>query len=111
MSDYFQEILNHSKRASSAMSKLSAEDRSRILMNISGFLLSNKNEILKANQADVERAKSAQIQQEILRIGKWVECKEAIAWVRILRNQREKHSYFTYVKFIKFLWICCNKFV
>ena len=58
MSDYFQEILNHSKRASSAMSKLSAEDRSRILMNISGFLLSNKNEILKANQADVERAKS-----------------------------------------------------
>ena len=47
MSDYFQEILNHSKRASSAMSKLSAEDRSRILMNISGFLLSNKNEILK----------------------------------------------------------------
>ena len=61
MSDYFQEILNHSKRASSAMSKLSAEDRSRILMNISGFLLSNKNEILKANQADVERAKSNNI--------------------------------------------------
>ena len=61
MSDYFQEILDHSKRASSAMSKLSAEDRSRILMNISGFLLSNKNEILKANQADVERAKSNNI--------------------------------------------------
>ena len=61
MSDYFQEILNHSKRASSAMSKLSAEDRSRILMNISGFLLSNKNEILKANQADIERAKSNNI--------------------------------------------------
>ena len=38
MSDYFKEILNHSKKASSAMSKLSAEDRSRILMNISGFL-------------------------------------------------------------------------
>ena len=61
MSDYFQEILNHSKRASNAMSKLSAEDRSRILMNISGFLLSNKNEILKANQADVERAKSKNV--------------------------------------------------
>ncbi len=58
MSDYFKEILNQSKKASSAISKLNAEDRSKILMNISGFLLSKKNEILKANQLDVERATS-----------------------------------------------------
>jgi len=58
MSDYFKEILDQSKKASSAISKLNAEDRSKILMNISGFLLSKKNEILKANQLDVERATS-----------------------------------------------------
>ncbi len=58
MSDYFKEILNRSKNASSTMSKLNAEDRSKILMNISGFLLSKKSEILEANQLDVERATS-----------------------------------------------------
>ncbi len=61
MSDYFKEILNHSKKASSAMSKLSAEDRSRILMNISGFLLSKKDVILEANRIDIDRAKSNNI--------------------------------------------------
>ena len=58
MSDYFKEIISQSKEASSAMSKLNAEDRSKIIMNISGFLLSKKNEILEANQLDIERAKS-----------------------------------------------------
>jgi len=43
------------------MSKLNAEDRSKILMNISGFLLSKKSEILEANQLDIERAKSNNI--------------------------------------------------
>ncbi len=61
MSEYFKEILSHSKKASSSMSKLNAEDRSKILMNISGFLLSKKSEILEANQLDIERAKSNNI--------------------------------------------------
>tara|TARA_B100000965_G_scaffold373211_1_gene363457 strand:+ start:1151 stop:2404 length:1254 start_codon:yes stop_codon:yes gene_type:complete len=61
MREYFKEILNHSKKASSSMSKLNAEDRSKILMNISGFLLSKKSEILEANQLDIERAKSNNI--------------------------------------------------
>ena len=61
MSDYFKEIISQSKEASSAMSKLNAEDRSKIIMNISGFLLSKKNEILEANQLDIERAKSKDV--------------------------------------------------
>ena len=61
MSDYFKEIISQSKEASSAMSKLNAEDRSKIIMNISGFLLSKKNEILEANQLDMERAKSKDV--------------------------------------------------
>ena len=61
MSDYFKEIISQSKEASSAMSQLNAEDRSKIIMNISGFLLSKKNEILEANQLDMERAKSKDV--------------------------------------------------
>ena len=61
MSDYFKEIISQSKEASSAMSKLNAEDRSKIIMNISGFLLTKKNEILEANQLDIDRAKSKKI--------------------------------------------------
>ena len=58
MSSYFKEIILQSRQASRAMSKLTAEDRSKILMNISGFLLNHKNEILQANQLEVDRAKS-----------------------------------------------------
>ena len=54
MSSYFKEIILQSRQASRAMSKLTAEDRSKILMNISGFLLTHKDDILKANQIDVE---------------------------------------------------------
>ena len=61
MSDYFKEIISQSKEASSAMSKLNAEDRSKIIMNISGFLLTKKNEILEANQLDIDRAKTKKI--------------------------------------------------
>ena len=61
MSDHFKEIISQTKEASSAMSKLNAEDRSKIIMNISGFLLSKKNEILEANQLDIERAKSKDV--------------------------------------------------
>ena len=66
MSDYFNDILSKSKKASSAMSKLNAEDRSKILMNISGFLLSKKSEILEANQLDVERATSNNVSSPMI---------------------------------------------
>ena len=58
MSKYFDDIVSQSKKASLAMSKLTAEDRSRILMNISGFLLKEKKMILEANLIDLEKAKS-----------------------------------------------------
>ena len=57
MSEYFEQILTQSKQASFDMAKLSANDRSKILMNISGFLVARKQEILQANQIDVDRAK------------------------------------------------------
>ena len=57
MSDYFDQILNQAKQASLDMVKLTANDRSKILMNISGFLVARKQEILQANQLDVDRAK------------------------------------------------------
>ena len=57
MSDYFDEILKQAKQASLDMAKLTANDRSKILMNISGFLVARKQEILQANQLDVDRAK------------------------------------------------------
>ena len=37
MSEYFDQILNQAKQASFDMAKLTANDRSKILMNISGF--------------------------------------------------------------------------
>ena len=57
MSDYFDQILKQAKQASLDMAKLTANDRSKILMNISGFLIARKQEILQANQLDVDRAK------------------------------------------------------
>ena len=66
MSEYFKEIISQSKQAARAMMKLSAEDRSKILMNISGFLLTHKDDILKANQIDVERAKSNNLSEPML---------------------------------------------
>ena len=57
MSDYFDQILKQAKQASLDMAKLTANDRSKILMNISGFLVARKQEILQANQLDVDRAK------------------------------------------------------
>ena len=57
MSEYFDQILNQSKQASYDMARLTANDRSKILMNISGFLVVRKQEILQANQIDVDRAK------------------------------------------------------
>src|SRR6056300_1631220 len=57
MSEYFDQILNQAKQASFDMAKLTANDRSKILMNISGFLVAHKQEILQANQLDVDRAK------------------------------------------------------
>ena len=66
MSEYFKEIISQSKQAARAMTKLSAEDRSKILMNISGFLLTHKDDILKANQIDVERAKSNNLSEPMI---------------------------------------------
>ncbi len=66
MSEYFDQILSQSKQASRDMTKLSAEDRSKILMNISGFLLTHKDDILKANQIDVERAKSNNLSEPMI---------------------------------------------
>ena len=66
MSEYFKEIISQSKQAARAMMKLSAEDRSKILMNISGFLLTHKDDILKANQIDVERAKSNNLSEPMI---------------------------------------------
>ena len=66
MSSYFKEIILQSRQASRAMSKLTAEDRSKILMNISGFLLNHKNDILQANQLDVERAKSNNLSEPMV---------------------------------------------
>ena len=66
MSEYFNEILSQSKQASRAMAKLTAEDRSKILMNISGFLSLHKNEILQANQIDVERAKANNLSEPMV---------------------------------------------
>ena len=57
MSDYFDQILKQAKQASLDMAKLTANDRSKILMNISGFLVARRQEILQANQLDVDRAK------------------------------------------------------
>ena len=57
MSEYFDQILNQAKQASYDMARLTANDRSKILMNISGFLVARKQEILQANQLDVDRAK------------------------------------------------------
>ena len=57
MSEYFDQILNQAKQASFDMAKLTANDRSKILMNISGLLVARKQEILQANQIDVDRAK------------------------------------------------------
>jgi len=66
MSEYFKEIISQSKQAARAMTKLSAEDRSKILMNVSGFLLTHKDDILKANQIDVERAKSNNLSEPMI---------------------------------------------
>ena len=66
MSEYFNEILSQSKQASRAMAKLTAEDRSKILMNISGFLSLHKNDILQANQIDVERAKANNLSEPMV---------------------------------------------
>ncbi len=46
------------KEATEDMRKLSSEDRSRILMNISEFIKVNHLKILEANQKDIEYAKS-----------------------------------------------------
>ena len=37
MNDYFDQIIKKAKQASLDMAKLTANDRSKILMNISGF--------------------------------------------------------------------------
>ena len=50
MSDYFHQILDQAKQASFDIAKLTAKDRSKILMNISGFLATRKKEILQANR-------------------------------------------------------------
>ena len=46
MSDYINQLLEKAKQASLDMAKLTAKDRSKILMNISGFLVTRKQEIL-----------------------------------------------------------------
>ena len=56
MSDYVNQLLEQAKQASLDMAKLTAKDRSKILMNISGFLVTRKQEILQANQLDLNRA-------------------------------------------------------
>ena len=56
MSDYINQLLEQAKQASLDMAKLTAKDRSKILMNISGFLVTRKQEILQANQLDLNRA-------------------------------------------------------
>ena len=66
MSDYFKEIILQSRQAAKAMTKLTAMDRSKILMNISGFLLTHKNVILQANQLDVDRAKSNNLSEPMV---------------------------------------------
>ena len=66
MSKYFDEIISQSKNASLAMSKLTSEDRSRILMNISGFLIKEKKGILEANSKDVENAKSNSLSEPMI---------------------------------------------
>ena len=45
------------KEATEDMRKLSAADRSRILMNISAFIKINEKKILDANQKDIDEAK------------------------------------------------------
>ena len=43
MSDYYDQILKQAKQASLDMAKLTANDRSKILMNISEFLIARKH--------------------------------------------------------------------
>lgn len=61
MSNLLEKIFKESKQASSDMQKLTSDQRSKILMNISGFLQINIPKILKANSLDIENAKKNNI--------------------------------------------------
>lgn len=66
MSDYFHQILDQAKQASFDIAKLTAKDRSKILMNISGFLVTRKKEILQANQLDLDRAQQNNLSKPMI---------------------------------------------
>ena len=66
MSDYFHQILDQARQASFDIAKLTAKDRSKILMNISGFLVTRKKEILQANQLDLDRAQQNNLSKPMI---------------------------------------------
>ena len=66
MSDYFHQILDQAKQASFDIAKLTAKDRSKILMNISGFLATRKKEILQSNQLDLDRAQQNNLSKPMI---------------------------------------------
>ena len=57
MNHLLENIFKESKNASRDIQKLSSDQRSKILMNISGFLQINIPQILEANKLDIENAK------------------------------------------------------
>ena len=66
MSDYFHQILDQARQASFDIAKLTAKDSSKILMNISGFLVTRKKEILQANQLDLDRAQQNNLSKPMI---------------------------------------------
>ena len=60
MNHLLENIFKESKKASSDIQKLSSDQRSKILMNISGFLQINVPQILEANKLYIETAKKKQ---------------------------------------------------
>ena len=61
MSNLLEKIFKESKQASGDMQRLTSDQRSKILMNISGFLQINIPKIIKANSLDIENAKKNNI--------------------------------------------------
>lgn len=64
--EYVVEIAQKSKYASRKLAKMSTDEKNKVLLNIAAALRSEKDEIIKANEEDISRAKKAGVSSALI---------------------------------------------